>query len=198
MWPWCRLCIFFLRVKNKNFLYVYIYAYIYRFAWRCMCQKTTALYESISCNQYDPRSQYRCRATELSIQCSVVVFYTQPYMCVCVCVCVCIYIVFCVHKIEKNVVAEYCLPLIREGYGCFITSDSVQYSTISHPCIIEQDCNDAPCRTVSFVGRHSRRPKLVIVMCVSCWHPIKPEWERLASLCYSWKYHFYLSYKWYD
>ena len=63
-----------------------------------------------------------------------VVFYAQPYICmcecvcVCVCVCVCIYIVFCVHKIEKNVVAEYCLPLVREGYECFLTSDSVQYS----------------------------------------------------------------------
>ena len=69
-------------------------------------------------------------------------------MCVCVCVCVymymyiCvymytyiyIYIVFFVHKIEK-IVAEYCLPLIREGYGCFITSDSVQYLS----CIIEQN-----------------------------------------------------------
>ena len=41
-------------------------------------------------------------------------------------VCVCAYL-YSVHKIEKNVVAEYCLPLVREGYGCFLTSDSVQY-----------------------------------------------------------------------
>ena len=79
--------------------YIYIYICIHiSFCVTLYVQKTTALYELISCNQYDPRSQYHCRTTVLSMQCSVVVFYTHHiYICVCVCVCVCIYVCICIY-----------------------------------------------------------------------------------------------------
>ena len=72
----------------------------------------------------------------------------------------------------KNIVAENCLPLIREGYKCFVTSDSVQHS--NYLTLVDRRTTRLMhcvllCHTVTLVGRH----------------PIKPEWERLVSLCHS-------------
>ena len=176
---------------------VYVYIWIHRFAWRCMYQKTTALYESISCNQYDPRSQYRCRATELSIQCSVVVFYTQPYICMCVCVCVYLYSVLCPQNRKK------CSSRILSAFGkrrLWVLSNK-RFSTIQYLILVLANKIVMMHRvTLCLLLEGTLEGQNCLLWCVFLVgrHPIKPAWKRLASLCHSWKYHFYLSYKWYS
>ena len=121
--------------------YIYICIHI-SFCMTLYVWKTTALYESISCNQYDPRSQYHCRTTVLSMQCSVVVFYTHHiYICVCVCVCVCIYVCICIYIYLYSV---FCSQNRKNSSRILSAFDkrrlwvlyNKRLSTISHPCII--------------------------------------------------------------
>ena len=134
-------------------IYIYIYIYIYicihiSFCVTLYVQKTTALYESISCNQYDPRSQYHCRTTVLSMQCSVVVFYTHHiyiYVCVCVCVCIYVYVYMCVYVyIYIYLYSVFCSQNRKNSSRILSAFDkrrlwvlyNKRLSTISHPCII--------------------------------------------------------------
>ena len=149
------------------YMYMHIPFYVILYAQK------TALYESISCN---PRSQYRCRAIVLllSIQCSVVVFYTPIYMRararVCVCMCIFIFIQYFVFTKWKKYNSRKLSAFGKRKLWVFSNKQFIQYNIVIISFLYigeQQDCNDALCHTVFLVGRH----------------PIKPEWERLVSLC---------------